>query len=136
MNFQEPIIHSKVLSKWEELKSKSADINYFLSSLDKRPDIKVGVFGGAVRDWWLGFEPNDIDIVIENDNDQIIENLLQNFGARKNIFGGNVLNINGTKFDFWALEDTYALKFEEFPTSWDGLVKSVPFDTDSIVVLL
>lgn len=128
-------LYNKVQSKWNELKTVSPDIRYFLSAIDKRPGIKVGVFGGAVRDWYLGKTPKDIDIVVEAP-DQMLEDLLGSFGAQKNGFHGNVITINGVMFDLWALKDTYAFRSGQFSASWSNLAISVPFNTDSVIVML
>lgn len=128
-------LYTKVMSKWNEMKTRSSDIKYFTSSLEKMSNTKVGIFGGAVRDWWLDKTPKDIDLVIDA-SEASLKSLLDNFGAQKNGFGGNVIVIDGVTFDFWTINDTYAFRTGQMPSSWVNLAKSVPFNTDAVVVML
>ena len=110
--------------------------NFF--SLEQIPDIEIGIFGGAVRDWVLDKEPKDIDIVIKGTPKtyQCYDKFLQVYHFDKNKFDGNVIKIGSTLFDIWKLEDTYAIKNGRFNADWFDLVRSVPFNIDSVISIL
>jgi hypothetical protein len=124
----------KVIGKFNELKDKSQDIRYLLSSLQQISDNHIGIFGGAARDWWLDKTPKDVDLVVYVSTEKLHE-LLKNFSSKKNAFDGNVITIDDVIFDIWALEDTYAFKTKQYEQCWYNLVQSVPFNTDAVVVV-
>jgi len=125
----------EVNAKIMELK-KIPGVNYLFSRLQTTYNRGIGIFGGAVRDWWLSKEPKDIDIVIDTDYfKEALEGLYVN-GKTYNAFGGTALVLGNVKFDIWNLKDTQAFKNKQFEPSWENLIKSVPFNVDSVVVML
>lgn len=128
------IIHDE----WKKLKKKDIDHEKFCSHLEQLPNIEIGIFGGAIRDWYLEKEPKDIDLVIKNSGPEYNE-FIKKYRPGHNNFGGNVIVINRTLFDIWKLEETkpftYGIDIPVQP-SWGNLIKSVPFNIDSIVTVL
>jgi hypothetical protein len=131
-------ISEKVEDQWNLLKKKGANHEKFLSRLEQIPNIEIGIFGGAVRDWLLDKEPKDIDIVIKGTPESYKEydKFLQIYHFDKNKFDGNVIRVGSTLFDIWKLEDTYAIKNGQFNADWFDLTRSVPFNIDSVVSIL
>lgn len=64
------------------------------------------VLGGAVRDWFFGKQPRDVDIVVDCPVDKL--EFLLRFKAKKNKFGGFKLSAGKTEFDIWSLDSTWA----------------------------
>lgn len=115
---------------------KHSKIKKLFNELEATENCGIGIFGGAVRDWWLGKTPKDIDIVISTPD---FEGLCERSSVIKpidyNKFGGTVVKLDGITFDLWELSNTYSFKRGHFSSSWKNLVKSVPFNTDSVCVL-
>ncbi len=120
----------KVKTFWRELPEIGPNINYLVSRLITTSNNGIALFGGAVRDLWLDKTIKDIDIVVDSDYFQDIIFGYQN----KNNYGGYVLMADGAMFDLWNLKDTVAFQSGKYEISWEGLVKSVPFNTDAILV--
>jgi hypothetical protein len=93
------------------------------------------ILGGAVRDWIFNKPPRDIDITV----DCPIETLsfLTKYKARKNNFGGYKLKIDGTEFDIWSLESTWAFKNDaSFEKNLVVVPRTVFLTTDAIAYRL
>lgn len=131
MHSKNKALSDLVLAKWQVVQNE-----YDLAGLQSKfEQLSKGVafFGGAVRDWYLNKEPRDIDIVV-NSNELLA--IIDGYcGGKYNSFGGNLIKIDDLKLDIWNLADTYAIKRGHFPKCWKSLVKSVPFNTDAIVVM-
>lgn len=125
-------LKSKVKDQWEALKGISSDINYFICRLETTANNGIGIFGGAVRDWYLDKTPKDIDIVVDT---FYFKEILEGVKIAENTFGGTVIILDGITFDIWNLPDTYAFKSGQFSASWENLIYSVPFNLDAIIVM-
>jgi hypothetical protein len=91
-------------------------------------------FGGFLRDLWLGRDPRDIDIVI-NDYGKNFENVFGKFVQRRNKFGGYKLNILGCSVDAWEIANTYSFKEQLcLPASPSRLPETTFFNVESIVL--
>src|SRR5574338_211336 len=105
-------LRNKILDRWKELKNLSQDINFLISRLETTSNNGIGIFGGAVRDWWLNKTPKDIDIVIDT---EYFQDVISCFSSPKdNAFGGYVFEIDGVVFDIWNFQDSYAFKHGGF----------------------
>ncbi len=125
------------LQKLEEISKSSPRLRNFFGILKKVDNDKLAIFGGAVRDWYLGKKPKDIDIVLDCSPD-IISMLASNFKHKKSQFDGYQLEIDGINLDVWRLEDSWCFKQgnDNFATrpSWYNLVCSTPFYMDAVLV--
>lgn len=130
-------ISTLTLRKLEEIKNSSSKLKNFFGILKKVDNNRFAVFGGAVRDWYLGRKPKDIDIVLDCPA-YIIDMLAANFEHKKSHFNGYQFEIDGINLDVWRLEDSWYFrqgqdKFVILP-SWSNLVGSTPFYMDAILV--
>lgn len=137
MENRNQFLSSKILNKWYELKNSHPDLNHFISRLETTSNNGIVLLGGVVRDWWLGYQHKDIDIVIDSEYyEQLFDGLNLSTSSKFNKFDGTVIEIGGQRFDIWKLEETYAFKQKQFEVSFENLVLSVPLSTDSIAVSL
>lgn len=102
----EVIVDTAVIDKKvEELRQNSA-VSKLLDQLGE-----VGaplIVGGAVRDWFVGKDFRDLDIIV--DCPKLDLWFLYQYKAIKNKFGGFKLNVGDVDFDIWSLESTWALQ--------------------------
>lgn len=114
-----------------------------LASLTEDPDIAqlmgrvrgLGsslVLGGAIRDWFFGNPPKDIDIVVDCPASDLV--FLDKYkGTTKNKFGGYKLNVGKTDFDIWSWEHSWAMMNNpKFGKGIDTITRAVFFNMDSI----
>lgn len=120
MNLEEKIL---------ELRSDST-INKVLEQLQTLGDSVI--LGGAVRDYKLGKQPRDIDIVVDCPTGKL--NVLRDYEGKRNNFGGYKVVINKVEFDIWSLESTWALKNDsKFEKKLDVIPETVFFNMDAII---
>ncbi len=127
------LLSRTVLDKLEEVRTYSSKLRNFFGILNQLPKGDVAIFGGAVRDWHLGRTPKDIDIVVDAPK-EFIEKLTRNFPHDKSEFDGYHFEVSGIHLDVWRLEDSWCFRDRNIQKSWYGLLGSVPFDVDSILV--
>lgn len=130
---KEDFFHRYIFSKLNKIKASSPRLKNFFGILNRVEDDKLAVFGGAARDWWLGYNPKDIDIVIDS-SPEVLSILSSNFEHTKSKFEGYQFDIDGTKIDLWQLKDSWYFKRYVEAPSWETLVNTVPFDIDAIMV--
>lgn len=121
------------LQKLGEISKSSPRLRNFFGILKKVNDDKFAIFGGAVRDWYLGRKPKDIDIVLDCSSD-IVSMLAANFKHKKSQFDGYQFEIDGVNLDVWRLEDSWYFKQGFAEPSWNNLLNSVPFNIDAILI--
>lgn len=132
LNLTEDHIGNLTLQRLEEIRKSSPRLRNFFGILKKVNDDKFAVFGGAVRDWYLGRKPKDIDIVLNCSSD-IVTMLADNFKHKKSQFDGYQFEIDGVNLDVWRLEDSWYFKQGNKP-SWPNLICSTPFYMDAVLV--
>lgn len=92
----------------------------------------VSILGGAIRDWSLGRQPRDIDIVVGCPAPKL-EDLLQH-KAQKNRFGGFKIELNKVEFDIWSLDTTWAFKNDpKFNKKMEEVPETVFLNIDAIM---
>lgn len=137
LNLTEDHIGSLTLQRLEEISKSSPRLRNFFGILKKVNDDKFAVFGGAVRDWYLGRKPKDIDIVLDCSSD-IVTMLADNFKHKKSQFDGYQFEIDGINLDIWRLEDSWYFKQGNkhfvIQPSWPNLICSTPFYMDAVLV--
>lgn len=93
-------------------KSLSEDVLFFVQNLSKQ--VKVYIFSGVIRDFFLGNKPiRDLDLVIDGNFD--VETLLRNLRYRKNSFGGFKIEIDNLNIDLWNIQQTWGIKHRRIP---------------------
>ena len=111
------------------------EIDYFLESIGRVGE--VAIVGGAIRDWILGFEPRDIDIVVDTEKEKLYP-IIEPYLKEKTKFGGYHLLIDQIKVDIWPLCETWAFgvidikdkaTLKDFPAT-------VVYNIDAIVMRL
>lgn len=90
------------------------------------------VLGGAMRDWFFGNPPKDIDIVVDCPASKLT--FLDKYkGMTKNKFGGYKVNVSDTEFDIWSWEHSWALMNDsKFDKGLDTITKAVFFNMDAV----
>lgn len=89
------------------------------------------ILGGAVRDWFVGKPPRDIDIVVNCIPSKL--DFILKYKGKKNVFGGFKVKIEGVEFDIWSLESTWALKNDNnFLKRLPTLPKTVFLNIDAV----
>jgi len=127
-------ISKKTLENIDYVKKSSVKLRNFFGILNKIPKIDMAICGGAVRDWHLGKEPKDIDIILDCSM-EIIECLTQNFDYVRSSFNGYMFNIDGVKIDIWRLPDSWIFTQKtDITKCWTGLIRSFPLNIDGIMV--
>jgi len=125
----------KTLAKYKELKNSSEELNFFCNRLETTSNNGIALFSGAVRDWYLGYEPKDIDFVIDTPYfKDMITGIWPDYN--QNSFGGYVFDFNGIVIDIWNLKDTFALKSQNVDATFLTLAKYASFNLDSMVIKL
>lgn len=125
----------KILFKYKELKDSSRDLNFFCNRLETTSNNGIALFSGAIRDWYLGYEPKDIDFVIDTPYfKEMITGLMPEY--KQNSFGGYVFDFDGIIIDIWNLKDTFALKSQNLDATFLTLAKCASFNLDSMVIKL
>jgi hypothetical protein len=103
------------------------------------------VFGGTLRDIAIAgpYSPvRDIDIVVSSVDAEEIGREMREWVVRRNQFGGLRLNVDGTLFDMWSLQDTWAFRHWGLPdgtglfTTFEQLPLTTFLTVESIVILL
>jgi hypothetical protein len=122
-----------IVDKINLIKSKSCNLQNFFGIIEEVDNSEIGIFGGAVRDWYLGYHPKDIDIVL-NCTEETINRLAKYFKHQRSNFDGYQFNIDGINFDIWRLADSWVFKNTHTIVCWSNLVESVPFNIDAILV--
>lgn len=113
----------------------SAKIKNFFNILHQVDQKNIGVFGGAIRDWYLCRKPKDIDIVLDC-QPEILNRLASNFKYIKTQFDGYQFEVDDLKFDIWRLQDAWFFQKGHADISWLNLVHSAPFNIDTVLVRL
>jgi hypothetical protein len=68
----------------------------------------VALVGGAPRDWSLGLQPRDIDIVVDGDDRRMTE-ALGGISATRTSLGGVRFSVDAVDCDVWTVRKTWAL---------------------------
>jgi hypothetical protein len=96
------------------------------------------IFGGTLRDLMIYKGPlilRDLDIVVENLNSAEFDSFFIRHQSVKNRFGGYHLNVEGWKFDVWALANTWAFKEKHVRNAnFDSLPKTSFLNLEAIVI--
>lgn len=94
---------------------------------------KVFVFSGVIRDFFLGGEPRDLDIVLERlSYREIPTGYLRSKTYLINDFGGLKIKDNKINIDVWYLDDTWGIKQERKIATIDSLIKSAFFNFSAV----
>lgn len=95
---------------------------------------RLAIIGGMVRDFArCGMFASDIDIVIEASSEDVAT-VAASIGASRNAFGGWRITLDGTDFDFWALETTWVVTNAIVEASRvEDMIKTTFFDHDAVV---
>jgi hypothetical protein len=80
-------------------------VDNLLASIEAIGD--VAIVGGALRDWLLGYEPRDLDLVVDVGHSALAD-VLEPLAERRTRFGGYHLRVGGCQLDIWSLETTWA----------------------------
>src|ERR1019366_6331226 len=89
------------------------------------------ILGGAIRDWFFGNPPKDIDIVVDCPASKLKS--LSEYSNKRNKFGGHKLTVSKTDFDIWSWEHSWALMNNpKFNKGLDTITKAVFFNMDAI----
>lgn len=90
------------------------------------------VLGGAIRDWFFGNPPKDIDIVVDCTASEL-DFLNKYMRATNNKFGGHKLKVSKTDFDIWSWEHSWAIMNDpSFGKGIDTITRTVFFNMDSV----
>jgi hypothetical protein len=93
---------------------------------------QVVIFGGAIRDWFLGNVPKDIDMVSDASNIDL--KLLNKYPGRKNSFGGYKIKVGNVEFDIWNVESTWAFKHDvSFKKTLSEIPQTSFFNYDAVI---
>lgn len=96
----------------------------------------VYIFGGAVRDWYRGDQPRDLDICVDAPKLKLLR-AAQEFAKTSTAFGGWVLDVPGTPpIDLWPLSHTWIIQSTRSESSVNVLVKTTSYNVDGIAVSL
>ena len=134
--FTEEIILSLVKEGMTKYRASHPDLDKFLTDLTSR-NIKWGITGGGVRDFIFGYEPNDIDVLIDAP-DELLDQVINDGGyklGKINAFGGRKMDFDGMLTDVWTVSSTWGIKhgykknkgLESYP-------KVTTFSADAVVV--
>lgn len=98
------------------------------------------IFGGMLRDMILKGNSefsSDVDIVLYGDKQNIFEDFMSQFSAKKNQFDGYRLHLDGWDIDIWLFQNTWAFR-NDVVTGKDpiDLIKTTFFNWDSIGYLV
>ena len=97
---------------------------------------QVAIIGGLVRDFAHAGQTafnSDVDIVIDAPQHEV-EALAQELKAKSNRFGGYSYQHPNWKIDFWALENTWALKHGHVSINrLEDITKATFFDWDATI---
>lgn len=89
------------------------------------------ILGGAIRDWFFGNPPKDIDIVVDCPASKL--EALNEYSNKKNKFGGHKLTVGKTDFDIWSWEHSWALMNNpKFNRGLETITQAVFFNMDAI----
>lgn len=120
--FDEPLVERRATS-------------YFIDEVSVCAD--VFVFGGALRDISLFGVPyfsSDLDIVVQVHDKAVFTNVLNQFGASQNKFGGHRLWLGRWGFDVWEVAQTWAFSVGAVePRSHLSLLETTFFNWDAIL---
>lgn len=121
------------------MRSKHGSIVAFkeIASRARRVGARVGLFGGAVRDFAIDgkiADPKDIDVVVEGASPAAI------IGAgRMNSSGVIRSDVFGFPVDMWSIKDVWAFKSKTVDLGRDPRLEDLPstsfFDVDSVVLI-
>lgn len=97
---------------------------------------RVGLVGGAVRDWYFGRQPRDLDLAIDCDA-EALHRLLAPQSSERTRFGGYRWRTTGLQVDLWALSQTWAFRAAStWHPSYEALPRTTFFNLDAAVVTL
>lgn len=89
------------------------------------------ILGGAIRDWFFGNAPKDIDIVVDCPASKLES--LKEYSNKRNKFGGHKLTVSKTDFDIWSWEHSWALMNNpKFNKGIETITQAVFFNMDAI----
>lgn len=117
-------MYNRCLKRYKELAEDSSFV--------KNIPFRHGVFGGAVRSWFLGRKPRDIDIAIECSTEEL-NGLLTNTEHTRNSFGGTKIQGN-IEIDVWPLSETWNLQNEKVMPTFENLASFASLNVDCLVL--
>lgn len=118
---------SKVDFGWNKL---------YLSVLERLEGFRVAVFGGVLRDIYIGDTPRDVDIVVDCEFNDLI-GCFEGLNLKLNRFGG--LKVLGDVcVDVWPLNRTWAIERDEygFKAEFNNLPYTTFLNVDAIAALV
>ncbi len=134
--------NKKLLEKFQYNVKKLCSDSYsyktstLFSKLSDSTQCETGIYGGAVRDWFLDKQPKDIDIVTYC-TQEYFDSLVSGISTTKTNLGGYKFILNGVDFDLWRMQDSYPLtQNPELPVNFESLVATPLFNTDGIIITL
>ncbi len=144
--------HSEILQKvhynLNQLMLEKPKLGIFLRRIQYHWAVRdrLGLFGGAIRDFLFNKKFKDLDFIFELDrkyisleefwdyvwNDERIKPEREKM--KETNLGGMIVNLDGVPIDIWELKDTYCFKVKKLEPSWKGVVENVPFESDTMIV--
>ena len=116
-------------------RSANQPLDRFLSELGSVG--RVGIVGGAVRDWFTGRQPRDLDVVADatqDELDSIISLAGATLGSRTRL-GGRSLTFGSLKVDAWSLSASWGFRHDRsIAPSLENLPTTAFLTADAIVV--
>ncbi len=100
---------------------------------------RVGLAGGAVRDFVFGVKPRDLDYAVDVKEAAQLDWALSSRSYESTRFGGYRVKLHdGTPdVDVWMLKNTWAFSQPTAPpVSWENLPKTFPHSISAVVVML
>lgn len=95
---------SRIVDRFEQA-VRAPQVQRFIREMPT--DAPWAIVGGAIRDWAIGREPRDIDIVSSAPSAEV-SRIGARYQGRRNRFGGWKLDLGSLQVDFWSLDDNWA----------------------------
>jgi hypothetical protein len=100
---------------------------------------RVGLAGGAVRDFVLGAKPRDLDYAVDAAEAAQLEWAIGDAAHASTRFGGCRVKLHdgSPDVDVWMLKNTWGFAQPSSPSaSWENLPKTFPHSISAVVVML
>lgn len=130
---------SDVLFKVDEfLESKQGRWGAYILNVCRNEGWTPAIFGGCIRDLFLGLEPRDVDIVVKYTSFDKLKKRFSHFADKEHTtLGGLRLTTNSRtviKVDIWAIQDTVTCAPLGLFPSFFTLPFTSLLNTDGIIV--
>lgn len=108
-----------------------------LAKLCETHRIPAYLFGGFLRDTWVGIQPRDADVALDDTLARRIWPLVEQWQTGVTRFGGVKLQVDGNAIDLWPIGQTWTFREGlNAPAAITRLAETTSFNCEAVVMEL